>query len=151
MVADGHRDAPSRLLVFRVGAELFGVVLSAVREVVDAPEVRAIPDAPAAVLGVTSLHGQIVTVFDAHPLLRVGAGHCGAALIFDRGDRQLAIGVSDVLDTLDVGPHQMRTISGMDTSDGVLQGVVRRDRDLVAVVNADALIRRALADAEDRS
>lgn len=146
-----RRDRPARLLVFRVGEELFAVELGAVIEVVDAPEVHDVPEAPAVVLGVTTLHDQIVTAFDAHRLLRVGDGACGAALVFEKHGRRLALCVTDVLDTVEITSGQLRSVAGMDMSDGVLQGVVRRDDELIAVVDADALIGSALAQAEDRN
>lgn len=144
-----NRDGAVRLLVFRVGAELFAVELHSVLKVVDGPQVRPVPEAPPVVLGVTTLHDQIVTVFDAHPLLRAQGAGCGAALVFDSHDRRVALAVTDVVDTLDLEPDQLRVVPGMDTGDGVLQGVVRRNTDLIAVLDAGALMRSATTQAEE--
>ncbi len=144
-----RRDGVGRLLVFRVGAELFAVEVRSVLEVVDAPEVRPVPEAPRVVLGVTMLHDQIVTVFDAQALLRVNGDGCGAALVFEGPERRIALAVSDVLDTLELEADQLRAIPGMDSGDGVLQGVVRRDTELIAVLDAGALMRSAATQAAE--
>lgn len=120
-------------------------------EVVDAPDIHAVPDAPAAVLGVTAIHGRVVTVYDAHQLLHAEAGAAGALLVIDRGDRCVGLAVSDVLDTLDIAPGQLRPVPGMDAGDGVLQGVVRRDAELIAIIEADALIGGAMTQGEEQS
>jgi len=143
------RDGTVRLLVFRVGAELFAVDLQSVLEVVDGPDVRLVPEAPPVVLGVTTLHGQIVTVFDAHRLLRAPGAGCGAALVFDREERRFALAVTDVVDTLDLEAGRLRVVPGMDTGDGVVRGVVRRDADLIAVLDAGALMRSATTQVEE--
>lgn len=144
-----RRDGAVRLLVFRVGAELFAVELHSVLEVVDGPDVRPVPEASPFVLGVTTLHDQIVTVFDARPLLRATGAGCGAALVFDKDERRVALAVTDVVDTLDLEPDQLRVVPGMDTGDGVLRGAVRRNTDLIAVLDAGALVRSAMTQAEE--
>src|SRR6185436_18171157 len=90
------RDGASRLLVFRLGTELFGVDLAAVEQVVDAPESKPIPDSPVSVRGLTSLQGELVTLYDLQHLLNVRPRAIHAALVFRRGDRRLAVAVEDV-------------------------------------------------------
>ena len=65
------RDGAERFLVFGIGAERFAVPLTGVDEVIDAPAVQRIPDAPRSVLGVTSIRGSLVTFYDPRPLLNV--------------------------------------------------------------------------------
>ena len=68
------RDGPERVLVFRVGAERFAVRLAEVDEVMDAPAVRPLPDTRAPMLGIATLRGELVPVYDARPLLDLEDG-----------------------------------------------------------------------------
>lgn len=52
-----------------VGAEWYAVPMASVREVVPAPTATPVPTAPAAVLGVWNLRGEIVPLFDTAALL----------------------------------------------------------------------------------
>src|SRR5215208_415590 len=76
------RDGPERLLVFGVGAERFGIALATVDEVVDAPQTRELPDSPPSVLGITTVRGVLVTIYDPRPLLNVDGAVNDAALLF---------------------------------------------------------------------
>lgn len=64
-----------KFLSFNVGNECFAVPLLKVREVIGMPEVTAIPQAPAHVVGIINLRGQIITIFDLRS--RLGSGTKG--------------------------------------------------------------------------
>jgi len=138
------RDGLARLLVFRVGNERFGVPLSDVDEVVDAQTIQRVPDAAAAVLGVASIRGVLVTVYDPRPLLLVDGAVDGAMLLFARGDRRAALAIDDVFDPVIVAEGELLPVpSGME-SDGIVIGVVRRESTLTAVLDTNALFRVAM-------
>jgi purine-binding chemotaxis protein CheW len=59
-------------LLLPVGADLYAVPAGAVREVVTAPRLTRLPGAPAAVLGLFNLRGEIVPLFDVAGLLGIG-------------------------------------------------------------------------------
>jgi purine-binding chemotaxis protein CheW len=60
-----------------VGLDLHALDMSAVREVVSAPLVTALPTAPRTVLGVFNLRGEIVPLFDTAALLGFGTTPAG--------------------------------------------------------------------------
>lgn len=64
-----------KFLSFMVGNECFAVPLLKVREVIGMPEVTTIPQAPAHVVGIINLRGQIITIFDLRS--RLGSGTKG--------------------------------------------------------------------------
>jgi purine-binding chemotaxis protein CheW len=134
------RDGSARLLVFRVGPERFAVSLESVDEVIDAPAVQRVPDSPSAVLGVYALRGALVTVYDPRPLLNVDAALGGAALLFRRDGRRVALAIDDVFDAITVDEGELRPAPGATAADGILLGVLRRGTDLVAVLDANALL-----------
>jgi chemotaxis signal transduction protein len=137
------RDGVARLLVFRLGSERFALELAAVDEVIEVPAVQRVPDAPANVLGLATIRGELVSVYDPRPTLRVGDRVDGAALVFAREDRRMALAIDDVFDPIVVEASELRPAPGMESSDGVLVGVVLRDGRLIAVLDADALVNAA--------
>jgi purine-binding chemotaxis protein CheW len=56
-------------LLLPLNADLYALELTAVREVVPAPEVTPLPGAPPALLGVFNLRGEVVPLFDTARLL----------------------------------------------------------------------------------
>jgi chemotaxis signal transduction protein len=127
-----------------VGNERFGVPLSDVDEVVDAQTIQRVPDAAAAVLGVASIRGMLVTVYDPRPLLFVDGAVDAAMLLFARGDRRVALAIDDVFDPVIFAEGELLPVpSGME-SDGIVIGVVRRESTLTAVLDTNALFRAAM-------
>jgi chemotaxis signal transduction protein len=137
------RDGIARLLVFRVGPERFAVALESVDEVVDALAVQRMPDAAASVLGISTIRDALVTVYDPRPLLNVHGSVDGAALLFLRDGRRIAVAIDDVFDTITIEESELRGAPGAGASDGILVGVVRRGSDLIAVLDANALLEAA--------
>jgi purine-binding chemotaxis protein CheW len=138
------RDGPERLLVFRVGAERFAVRLSAVDEVVDAPQVRPLPDTAQRVMGLTTIRGALVTIYDPRPLLNVTGAVDDAALLFARGGSRVGLAVGGVYDTLLIDRDDVRPAPASDVSEKLLIGVVKRGRDLIGLLDADALLDSAV-------
>lgn len=134
------RDGIARLLVFRVGSERFAVELASVDEVVDAPAIQRLPDSDSRVLGVAMVRDALVTVYDPRPILNVHGSADGAALVFLRDDRRLALAIDDVFDAIVVEESDVRPAPGAGAADGVLIGVVRRGSDLIAVLDAESLL-----------
>lgn len=138
------RDGPERLLVFRVGAERFGVALAAVREIIDAPIVRRLPDAAPSLLGVATVRDELVPLYDARLVLEVEAVSdgqpAGAALVFAVEGRRIALAIDDVFDPVLVEEQELRPMPGAGAADAIIRGLVRRAGDLVAVLDVAVLL-----------
>jgi purine-binding chemotaxis protein CheW len=63
------------LVTFSIGAELFGVPISAVQEIVRVPAITQIPHSPDFIEGIINLRGRVITVVD----MRRRLGHKPAA------------------------------------------------------------------------
>jgi len=138
------RDGAARLLVFRVGSEHFAVPLSDVDEVIDAQPIQRVPDAAATVLGVTSVRGVLLTVYDPRPVLHVDGPVDAAMLLFGDERQRAALAIDDVFDPVIVAEEDLLPPpSGVD-SDGIVIGVVRRASTLIAVLDTEALFRAAI-------
>jgi purine-binding chemotaxis protein CheW len=73
-------EPQERFLIFRLGAEEYGLPLSAVDEVVRLPEhLTRVPKAPAFIEGVVNLRGRVIPVVDQHSRFgsEAGAGQGG--------------------------------------------------------------------------
>src|SRR5215216_5445837 len=137
------RDGVARLLVFRVGYEHFAIPLSAVAEVADAQAIQRLPDAPPSVLGVASVRGMLVTVYDPRVLLAIEGKADGMILLFDRGDRREGLAIDDVFDSITIESGELLPAPGSAASDRVLAGMIRRDSQLITVLDRDALLEAA--------
>jgi purine-binding chemotaxis protein CheW len=146
------RDGVERLLVFRVGTERFGLDLRSVDEVIDAPAVQSIPDASRTVLGVATIRGELITLYDPRPLLRVEGRLDGAALLFMRDDRRVGLAIDDVYDAVAIDEAEFLKAprGGADASDGILVGLVRRGGELIGILDANALLDAAIAGDGDK-
>lgn len=105
-----------RALLLPVGDDWYAVALELVREVVEPEHVTPVPLAPATVLGLVNVRGQVVPVLDTGTLLGVAApagapGAPVAVAVVDtaRGPAGLAASGAPVVDVLgdDLGPSDL--------------------------------------------
>jgi purine-binding chemotaxis protein CheW len=140
------RDGILQLLVFGVGGERFAVPIGAADEVIEMPAVRAVPDAPATMMGVATVRGELVTTYDPRVALRVERhAHVrqlasDLALVFTRQGRRVALAVEDVFDPIAIAEGDLKRLHGADATDATLLGVVRREDELIAVLDAERLL-----------
>ena len=141
-------EGTADLLVFRVGGELFAASLAAVEEALELPQLSAIPEMSRSMLGVVTLRGRMLPAYSpARPLGVVLEREDAAALVLRAGERRIALAVDDVDDVfaLDLATLQPAPAVGSDR-DALLVGVARRGTDLVAVLDAEALVTACLTD-----
>lgn len=141
-------DGVARLLVFRVGNERFAVELAAVDEVIETPALQPVPDSSPMLLGIARVRGEFAAIYDLRPILRAGDGTIGGALLFARDGRTIGLAIDDVYDAMLVEQQELRPAPGVDGSDGLVLGLVRRGSDLIAVLDADALLAAVRMDTE---
>ena len=134
-------DGATRMLVFRVGSERFALPLAAVNEVVDMPAIQQLPDASTNILGIATLRGELVSIYDPRPLLHAGGDSNGLVLLFAADNRRIGLAIDDVYDPMLIEAEELRSAPGVDAADGLLLGVVRRGTDLIGVLDEDALMR----------
>lgn len=140
-------------LVTRVGTECFAFPVSHVEEVVDAPSVSWVPDAPDGLLGQMRYRDRTVRAYAAgwafgvQQATEVGTGS-GTALVLRAGELRVAVVVDDAEDLQMVPSETVRAAPAGTDPEGVLRGVcfgTGRGRELVSLVRIDALVARATA------
>ena len=135
-----RRTGLAQLLVFRVARELFAVELVTAEEALDMPELHRLPEMAPSMLGVFTLRGSLVSVFEPQPALGIRCQERGTVVVFCGGERRIAIATDDVDDVISVDLRDVREAPGTRTKDEALLGIVHRDADLIALLDAHALV-----------
>jgi purine-binding chemotaxis protein CheW len=136
-------DTLIRLVVFRLDRQLYALPLKNVERALHMVAIAPVPEAPPWVPGVISLHGQVVPVVD----LRQRFGRPGREP--DLNDRLLvvqALGqtavlwVDEVTEVLEVPSAQVEPPPQPLSRSRPLAGIVRRDEELILVLDASRLL-----------
>lgn len=142
----GLAEALREVLTFRLGPEEYAVGVEVVREILKAPPITEVPRAPAHVLGVILLRGQVVPVHD--PRRRLGLPAAGVAagarvVVCDAGEGLVGLLVDGVVEVLRLPPSAIEArpqgIAGIDSE--YIAGVGREGGRLFVLLDAGALLR----------
>jgi purine-binding chemotaxis protein CheW len=88
-----------QIMIFVLGDTRYAVELSRVGEVVQQPSITPVPGLPAWILGVTNLHGDIVSVVDLPYFLEISpapAVRVARMIVAQAGDQRIGLSVDDV-------------------------------------------------------
>jgi purine-binding chemotaxis protein CheW len=138
-------------LTFRLGVEEYAVAIERVREVLKSQPITEVPRAPAGVLGVVTVRGEVVAVFD--PRRRLGLPGApppegsGRIVIVDDGEGPRGLLVDAVASVVRLARGSIEPcpqgIGG--ASADCLAGIGRERSRLFTVLELGALLRRAPA------
>jgi len=104
------------VLAVSAGAEIYGFPLSSIREILVPPPIAEVPRAPAPVLGVIAVRGQIITLVDLPSLLNletVQPEGYGRVLLVDNGEELIGVAVDRVIQVYRMEPKQIEYASAM--------------------------------------
>jgi purine-binding chemotaxis protein CheW len=144
-----HAEAPVALeeyLTFLLGAEAYGVAIGRVREVMRSPPVTEVPRAPPDVMGVITVRGEVVAVFD--PRRRLGlppdrSGDAARVVIVEDGGGPFGLLVDSVSSVvrLPAGAVEPCPQGLGGASADCLSGVGRDHDRLFTVLDVSALLK----------
>ncbi|BDG05887.1 chemotaxis protein CheW [Anaeromyxobacter oryzae] len=149
-------DAPVALeeyLTFLLGDEEYAVAIGEVREVLRSPPITEVPRAPADILGVVTVRGEVIPVLDPRRRLRLPpvalAEGAGRIVLVDAGQGPCGLLVDRVASVVRLRPGSIEPcpqgIAG--ASSDCLAGIGRERDRLFTVLDLGALLRRAAAPA----
>jgi purine-binding chemotaxis protein CheW len=119
----------------RVADEAYALPVGDVLEIADYGEVAPLPGAPAAIVGVRNLRGQVLPVVDLAKVLGLAPGTAPERIVVaENGGRRAGLAV-DSVDDVEQLPDAVE-----ETESSLLTGAVLIDGALVGVVNLAALL-----------
>jgi purine-binding chemotaxis protein CheW len=148
--AASHEDtAIEEYLTFELGAEEYAVAIDRVREVLKAQTITEVPRAPAGILGVVTVRGEVVAVFD--PRRRLGLpgstppDGVGRIVIVDDGEGPCGLLVDAVASVVRLARGSIEPCpQGIGGASADCLAGIGRERDrLFTVLDLGALLRRA--------
>ena len=104
------------VLAVVAGDEVNGFPLSTIREILVPPPVAEVPRAPAPVLGVISVRGQIITLLDLPKILNLEVSQAepyGRVLLVDNGEELIGVAVNRVIQVYRMDPDHIEYASAM--------------------------------------
>jgi purine-binding chemotaxis protein CheW len=136
-----------QLVVFQLGAELYGVEIARVHEIIRLQSVTRVPRAPVFVEGVINLRGKVIPVVDLRRRFGLPTTeHTRASriVVVEIGDQVVGIivdGVSEVLrvNTATVEPPSP-VVAGIDSE--YLHGIAKLSDRLVILLDLDRILAR---------
>lgn len=150
VVAGEPKEGSMECLTFRVGTELFALELAAIEEAIELPDVHRVPEMPEAMLGVLRLRERLVPVYSPEHVLGVALNSATpVALVMYLLGRRIALAVDDVEDVLHLVLAELRRTPVPEAGKGILLGVARSGRDIIALADGNAIARSCLADRLD--
>lgn len=147
--ASKHVVESTEYVTFRLAEQWIGIPVLTVQEVLMPHRITQVPLAQGSVPGLLNLRGQIVTALDLRAVLHLPPRDADAPFmnVVVRHDGELfAFMVDDVGDVVPVEPGAIEPAP--PTLDerwrSATSGIVRRERDLLVVMNVSELIRLEL-------
>ncbi|MBV6521495.1 MAG: Chemotaxis protein CheW [Gemmatimonadaceae bacterium] len=132
-----------RVVTFRIGRDLYAAPIEGVERVLRYEPPRRIPGGPSWVEGVVEYSGRVVPVVNLAQRLCLDDGEVGIStriLVLSSVGEWMAIVVDSVLDVRSLGDLEPPPRSLRAAALDAMQGITRRDGDLVIVLDIGRLL-----------
>ena len=136
-----------QLVVFQLGAELYGVEISRVHEIIRLQAVTRVPRTPTFVEGVINLRGKVIPVVDLRRRFGLPAAeHTRASriVVVEIGDQVVGIIVDGVSEVLRVSSGTIEppspVVAGLDSE--YIHGIAKLPERLVILLDLERILAR---------
>jgi purine-binding chemotaxis protein CheW len=135
----------TQVVVFRLGADEYGVDIASVEEIIRVPSISKVPKAPEYVEGVINLRGRVLPVIDLCKRLSLEPRRDtrqSRIVIADIGTSAVGMIVDDVSEVLQMGSDQIRPAPEITTTadSGCIAGIARLNERLVILMKLDSVL-----------
>ena len=143
--ATATKNLHRQCVTFRLDAELYGIDVMQVQEVLRVTEVAPVPGAPSYVIGIINLRGNVVTIIDTRQCFGLPSREIDDStriVIIEAEKQTIGIVVDSVSEVVDVKPDDVETAPsvGNDDTARYIEGVVSRDKELLILVELNRLL-----------
>ncbi|MFN2308662.1 MAG: chemotaxis protein CheW [Gammaproteobacteria bacterium] len=143
--AQETNDPTLQCVTFRLQDETYGINVMQVQEVLRVTEIAPVPGAPAYVLGIINLRGNVVTVIDARQRLGLEAKEVddtSRIVVIEADALVVGILVDAVAEVVDLHQSEIEAAPnvGNDENSKYIQGVASRGDDLLILVDLNKLL-----------
>lgn len=148
MTDETSHETDSILLIFRLEGEAFGVSVGVVHEILDSEEMTDVPNADPFSPGLINVRGSVVPVVDVRRRLGMGPAKRSETSrkivlehMIDGLPTTLAFEADAVEEVFEANLDQLETVPELGASwpQVYLQGTLRRDEELIVLLNTDTL------------
>ena len=140
-------NRPRGVRVLFAGSHCIGLFADEIDAIADWRTPAPLPDAPAVVLGVASVHGRMLTVLSARVLLGEATAETGSKIVGLRGDEQVALAVDRTGELIELAPDELLVPNEAGT---LLLGVISRADQSVSILDSKQLFATAMRGRERR-
>ena len=152
----GTASVERQLVVFQLGAELYGVEISRVHEIIRLQQVTRVPHSPPFVEGDINLRGKVISVINLRRRFGLPIAddtRAGRIVVVDINDQVVGMVVDGVSEVLRISSSTIEppspAVAGIDSE--YLQGIAKLPERLVILLDLDRVLtreeRRALEEA----
>ncbi len=132
------------LLSFRLGGEAYAVMVKDVREVLKIRSLTPVPNAPPYILGVTTLRGTVLPVFDLCVRLGLVSGERdekSRIVVVGSSEEDVGLVVDRVTGVLRIPPDAIKPPpEHVEQGAAFLQGIVRKDEKLYILLDLERAV-----------
>lgn len=138
-------DPVLQWVTFRLAGETYGINVMQVQEVLRYSEIAPVPGAPAYVLGIINLRGNVVTVIDTRHRFGLESGDLTEntrIVIIEAEGHVVGILVDSVAEVVYLRQSEVETAPnvGNDESAKFIQGVCHKNDELLILIELDKLL-----------
>lgn len=138
-------DPVLQWVTFRLSGETYGINVMQVQEVLRHSEIAPVPGAPAYVLGIINLRGNVVTVIDTRHRFGLDPGELTEntrIVIIEADSHVIGILVDSVAEVVYLRQSEIENAPnvGNDESAKFIQGVCHKNDELLILIELDKLL-----------
>jgi len=150
--AQGSEDPILQWVTFRLDNETYGINVMQVQEVLRYTEIAPVPGAPAYVLGIINLRGNVVTVIDTRKRFGLppgGVNNQTRIMIVEVQGQVLGLMVDSVAEVIYLKQSEVEMTPNVsnDETSKFIQGVCNKNDELLILVDLEKMIEMPQFDA----
>ena len=134
-----------RWVTFQLADEVYGINVMQVQEVLRMTEIAPVPGAPASVMGIVNLRGNVVTVIDTRELFNLPTNELteqSRIMIVECNRVTVGLLVDGVAEVVNIDNNEIDGVPSIGNDDNAryIQGVYNMEGEILILVDLDKLV-----------